>query len=189
MSRARPPFSHGEALLLVGLHSSGKSTLAQAIASTGAFAVLELGDGVREEARRRGETNLVRVASEILSSESPTSLAKLAAKRARALEDRVAVFVGARTLLERDLLASLYPALIIVGLSTPDTLRRDRWRRRQIMATDKWLERERWESRWQTRTLVQQCHLRLSGTESIPNMCKKVSSTMKRKWGTTHGQQ
>ena len=104
MTRAHPPLQHGNALLLVGLHSSGKTTLAQAIASTGPFSILELGDGVREEARRRGENNLVRVASEILSSESPTKLAKLAAKRARALDDRVAVFVGARTLQERDLL-------------------------------------------------------------------------------------
>ena len=189
MTRVHPPSQHGKALLLVGLHSSGKTTLAQAIASTGPFSILELGDGVREEARRRGENNLVRVASEILSSDSPTKLAKLAAKRAQALDDRVAVFVGARTLQERDLLVSLYPELIIVGLATPDIIRRERWRQRQIMASDKWLERERWELRWQTRSLVQQSHIRLSGTESIPSMCKKISSVMKRKWVETHGQQ
>jgi hypothetical protein len=152
----------------------------------GSFWVFELGDGVREEAMRRGETNLVRVASKLLTGDDPVQLARLASRRARAIADRVPIFVGARTTLECDLLASAYPSLLIVGLSTPDGTRRERWRRRQMLATDKWLERERWESRWQTRTLVQQAHLRLNGTESIPAMCKRISLAIQRKWNLAH---
>ena len=179
--------SSGNALLLVGLHSSGKTALSQAVGSTGPFAIFELGDGVREEARRRRETNLVRVASEILSSEDPARLAKLAAKRARATPDKVPIFVGARTMLERDLLRSFYPNLLIVGLNTPDSIRRERWKHRQIMATDRWFERERWEARWQTRTFVLQSDLHLAGTDSIPSMCKSVAAAIRRRWKVQHG--
>jgi adenylate kinase family enzyme len=170
------------ALLLVGLHSSGKTTLSQAIASTGPFAIFELGDGVRDEARRQRETNLVRVASQILASDEPTKLVKLAVRRARSTPGQIPIFVGARTTIERDLLASLFPQLLVIGLNTPDPVRRDRWKRRQIMATDHWTERERWEGRWQTRMLIVQSDLRLTGTDSIPSMCKRVEAAIRRKW-------
>jgi adenylate kinase family enzyme len=174
------------ALLIVGLHSSGKSTLSQALASTGPYWIFELGDGVREEARKRRESNLVRVASGILSGNDPILLARAAIKRARAMNDRVPIFVGARTAQERDHLKTAYPSLLVIGLSTHDSIRRERWRTRQMLATDKWIEREKWESRWETRSLVQQAELRLIGTESILNMCKKISSAIKKEWGSTY---
>jgi dephospho-CoA kinase len=171
------------AILIVGLHSSGKSTLSQALASTGPYWIFELGDGVRDEARKRKESNLVRLASEILSGRDPVLLARLAVKRARAMSDRVPIFVGARTALECDYLKNAYHSLLIVGLSTHDSVRRERWRARQILATDKWIEREKWESRWGTRSLVQQAKLRLDGTESILNMCKKITALVKKNGG------
>lgn len=189
MNRRRQPIeqeSGGQALLVVGLHSSGKTTLSQAIASLGGFVIIELGDGVREEARRRAETNLVRVASGILASDDPAKLAKLASKRARANQARIPIFVGARTTLERDFLLSLFPQLLVVGLNTPDLVRRERWKHRQIMATDRWSERERWENRWQTRILVNQSDLRLAGTDSIPSMCKSVEEIICKNWKVNH---
>lgn len=177
---------HRHAILLVGLHSSGKSTLSQALASTGPFWIFELGDGVREEARRRRETNLVRVASDILTGSDPIRLAKIARKRANALPDRIPVFVGARTSAEKEFISAAYPSLLVVGLSTSDAIRRDRWRSRQMMSTDKWIERERWEARWKTRALVQAADLCLNGTESIPVMCKKITAAIHRKWKVKH---
>lgn len=182
----RRPRLHSQAVLLVGLHTSGKSTLSQALASTGPFWIFELGDGVREEARRRKQTNLVRVASDLLAGDDPVCLARLACKRARALPDRTPIFVGARTVAEKDFISAMYPSLLVVGLSTPDSTRRERWRSRQMMATDKWLERERWEGRWQTRALVQGADVKLSGTESIPAMCKRITATIQRRWKVNH---
>ncbi len=137
---------NGCGLLLVGLHSSGKTTLSQAFSSTGDYLVFELGDGVREIASRRSQTNLVRIASEVLAGNDPVLLAKMAVAKARIFNGVVPVFVGARTVEERDYLVSCYPRLLVIGLNTPSSTRLARWKKRQMMATDKWEEREQWEA-------------------------------------------
>lgn len=178
-SRSKTPVR--PAILVVGLHSSGKSTLSQTLASTGPYWVFELGDGVRDEARRLKQTNLVLLASHLLGGEDPVCLARLACKRARALPDRIPIFVGARTSFERDFLAAAYPKLLVVGLCTSDATRRERWRSRQMLASDKWIERERHEKRWQTRALVQHADLRLNGTESVPSMCNRIAVALRKR--------
>ncbi|WAT27708.1 hypothetical protein [Pseudomonas sp. GXZC] len=170
-------------LLLVGLHSSGKTTLSQAFSSTGDYLIFELGDGVREIARRRSQTNLVRIASEILAGSDPVLLAKMAVAKARVFNDVVPVFVGARTTEERDYLVRCYPKLLVIGLNTSCSIRLARWNKRQMMATDKWEEREQWERSWCTELLVDESCLQLSGESAIPKMCSTISDEIKKKWG------
>lgn len=171
-----------KAILVVGLHSSGKTTLSQAFASTGPYAIFELGDGVREIALRSGMTNLVRIASEILSGSDPTKLATLAIEKAKALETIIPVFVGARTVKERDQIVSSFAELIIIGLSVPQATRKIRWKQRQITATDQWAERELWESSWQTMTLVNEAHIKLTATDPTSKLCLKITSELKNLW-------
>ncbi|MBS4088538.1 hypothetical protein [Pseudomonas rustica] len=170
------------AILIVGLHSSGKSTLSKAFSLTGPFEVFELGDGVRETASQLGKTNLVLVASEILSSGEPTKLVKIALEKSKNLKDTIPIFVGARTIAEKNHLLSFFPDLITLGLKSSEKTRKERWNSRQLQNSDKWIEREKWEANWQTSTLVNESHAILNSTDSIPSLCLAISAEIEKLW-------
>lgn len=173
---------HKKAILIVGLHSSGKSTLSQAFSLTGSFEIFELGDGVREIALKLGRTNLVRVASEILSSSEPTKLVKIALEKSRKSKKAIPIFVGARTIAEKDLLQSFFPDLVIIGLHSAEKIRKKRWNNRQLKNTDKWSEREKWEATWQTSTLVAESHIIINSADSVSNLCLNLLTEIDKIW-------
>lgn len=171
------------ALLIVGLHSSGKTTLARALCSSDLYRFYELGDGVREVAQAREITSLVEMASQILAGEDPVLLAKMATRRANDGPKGLPIFVGARTVTERDYLASCYSELIVIGLSTPNIVRKQRWETKHLVSSDVWGEREKWEAHWHTQLLVDNSDLILSGVEGVSQLCKSINELVNKEWG------
>lgn len=160
-------------VLIVGPHSSGKSTLAVNLASRLGATVVELGDVVREHATEvAGSSSLVRVAAELMASDS-LFIPKAAAAIVRASEPPT-VIVGPRTSVEFDALLDWLHPLVSVGLDTPVDTRRSRWQLRHLPSSDTWEERERLEGEWETSKLIPRCHVVVDGTAAIESQVKSV---------------
>ncbi len=150
--RRRSPLRDGpyQGLIVVGRHSSGKSTFARALAGQRDAQVIELGDGVRREAARLQETSLVQMATQLLNWD-PLYLADYALRRVRAPS---VIFVGPRTQVEIDHLRKGCGITWTIGIDTPTDLRFQRWRQRHLRYTDSWQARELQESTWRVEALV-----------------------------------
>ena len=154
-----------KALIIVGLHSSGKSTLAAAVARVLGGAVVEMGDVVRRAARARGGRHLVLVAEQLLN-EDPLAIARSAVRLAARRRAPVTV-VGPRTAEELHFLLSAFPAAVVIGLDAASDLRRKRWARRHLSYADTWEERETREAKWGTADLLQSCDLVLASSDNL----------------------
>lgn len=159
-------------LIIVGLHSAGKTTLAHALAEVLNISVCELGTGVREAARARRSSNLVETAHELLGSD-PQYLATAAIRRAGSRVQR-SIFVGPRTSAELDCLQSVLDRPLTVGIETPEPLRKSRWKRRHLAITDTWEQREWHEASWGTAQLIDSCSLAIDGTQRTDQQCAVV---------------
>lgn len=159
-------------LVTVGLHSAGKTTLANALAAELNAPICELGSGVREAAHARGSSNLVETAHELLGAE-PLRLAISAVRRAGPHVQRT-IFVGPRTAAEFDYLQCVLDRPLTVGLATPEHLRNRHWRRRHLSIDDTWEQREWHETVWGTANLIYACRLVIDGTWRIDRQCDTV---------------
>ena len=152
-------------VVIVGLHSSGKTTLARALASALDVRVLELGFGVRQAAQAAGRDVLVDVARDLMA-EDPLFLAKAALDRAGP-DRQHSIFVGPRTAIEFEYLGAELSAPLTVGLNASDEYRHDRWRHRHLKYADKWDWREWQELHWETDKLIQNCQVVVSAADEI----------------------
>jgi adenylate kinase family enzyme len=154
------------AIVIIGCHSAGKTTLSQALTKGRRMRAIELGDGVRRAAKALGHSNYVQIAAALLEGPEPRTLARYAIRRARRTGSMLPVFVGPRTRLEVQCLESAYRPLLKVGINTPSSERRRRWAARDRSAiTDQWEDRERYEHSWGTPELVLESDLILTGRE------------------------
>ncbi|MFL6101371.1 MAG: hypothetical protein ACJ71T_15605 [Actinomycetales bacterium] len=158
------------ALVIVGLHSSGKSTLARLIASTTHTRVTELGDAVRSAARAQAGSSLVSVARDLLAAD-PLSLARSAVFRG-AQPPASQIYVGPRTTLELEYLLRNLDGAVTVGLRTSPEIRKRRWEHRHLSFGDTWDEREWQESNWGTEKLLSECDIVINGGQDVE---RKVS--------------
>ncbi len=149
------------AIVIVGLHSSGKTTLARRISTESGRIVLEMGDVVRAEAARRHARNLVELAHSLLEA-GPRFIVERTLDKAADAGDQGLIIVGPRTEPELIHLQSSLDCLT-VGVSTPDSIRRTRWRHRRLSFSDTWEDRERREQSWGTRELVGLCDVVVNG--------------------------
>lgn len=142
-------------MVIVGLHSSGKTTLARALAETvgDGRRILEMGDVVRHEASARHRRNLVQLADELIRNDPLYIVARLQ-DRAAGVPPESLVVVGPRTSIELNALRQHGPTLVI-GVQTPDKIRHSRWQRRRLSYADTWQERETLEREWGTRELLE----------------------------------
>lgn len=169
---------HGnpQPILVAGLHSVGKSTLAVHLAAALDGHVIEMGDIVRNEAAKRGSRNLVRLAERLLAND-PLFIARVAAAVAH-LGPQPAIIVGPRTPFEMSYLREQFPDALVVAIQAPVELRESRWRERQVSFTDTWTEREWQESAWGTARLVTSADLILNASEDLDS---KVHSVIARR--------
>jgi len=163
MTRVTPCISRP--VVIVGRHSSGKSTLARAVAAAANARVFELGTGVRKAARDRGLRNLVGVAHDLLA-ENPIYLAVAAIHRAGGQSNRC-IFVGARTAVEFDYLLANLQNPLTVGLKATTKYRRRQWNHRHLKFSDTWDEREWRETHWETDKLIQHCELIIDASDDL----------------------
>jgi adenylate kinase family enzyme len=161
-------------MMIVGAHSSGKTTLAHYLANELGVPHLEMGDVVRREARRRGEDNLVLLAEQILSQD-PTFIARIALNQIHALDVPAVILVGPRTHLEFSTLIEAHPFLT-VGIETNDVTRHRWWLEKRLEFNDTWEDRESREKRWQTHELAQRCNLVLDGQSSPQQHAEAVTA-------------
>jgi cytidylate kinase len=164
-------------LVIVGLHSSGKTTLARALGFALNAQVFELGFGVHEAAQSSGRDVLVEVAYELLRDD-PLYLARSAVERAGP-ELRHGIFVGPRTQAELDFLVSRL-APVTVGLYAAHDYRLERWRHRHLKYADKWDRRESQEQDWGTSKLVKGCQLILNAADDLEVKQKTVLGELER---------
>lgn len=153
--------SASTAIVIVGLHSSGKTTLARRISHESGRMVLEMGDVVRAEAARRHARNLVKLAHSLLEA-GPRFIVERTLEKAADAGNRGLIIVGPRTEPELIHLQSSLDCLT-VGISTPDSIRSSRWRHRRLSFSDTWEDRERREQSWGTRELIGLCDVVVSG--------------------------
>lgn len=108
---------------------SGKSVVAEVIASELGYPILVMGDAVREETLRRGleltSENVERVARELREERGPAAVAEIVAARLKELGARGAVIDGVRSLSEVELFSTL-GKVKIVAVHSPPSLRFER---------------------------------------------------------------
>lgn len=152
------------AVVIVGAHSAGKSTLGAKLATALKRTCFEMGDIVREEAAKRGEQNLVVLAAKMLD-ESPLCIAQRTLELT--LNSDGPIIIGPRTQAEVTFLAIRLDDPLVVGLAIDDVSRHDRWVRKQIRYGDSWSEREKYEEYWETHALVTSADLKIDGRRPI----------------------
>lgn len=152
-------------IIIVGLHSSGKTTLARTLASVLGVRVFELGFGVRQAAQAAGRDVLVEVARDLMGDD-PLFLAKCAIERAGSQRQH-SIFVGPRTPVEFEFLVGQLIAPVTVGLNATYEYRHDRWRHRHLKYADKWEQREWQERHWETGKLIQNCRIIVNAADEL----------------------
>jgi len=160
------------ALVIVGLHSAGKTTLSHRLSQLlGGRRIVELGDLVRDEAQRNGSNSLLKTAESMMLL-APDEIAKRALE-SLSISEIGPIVVGPRTHAELAILRSELHASV-VAVDTPDAVRRGRWRRRHLHISDTWEERERWEANWQTADLIRSADLMVSGHDWVGYAAARV---------------
>lgn len=163
-------------VVIVGTHSSGKSTLANSIASQVSGAtVYEMGDIVRREARLRGSTHLLETARSLMEMD-PLFIPKSVIEQATLSGADPALIVGPRTLTELRYLKGFAP--ITVGVHVSDHMRRARWLRDHATDSDTWAQREFQESRWGTPSLINMCELVVDGSRPLEERTRLLIQTI-----------
>lgn len=128
-------------VLVVGPHSSGKSTFANELAAVNDGTVVEMGDVVRDEARLQSRPSLVELAADLMDSDR-LHIATRVARKALAAGPGLVVVVGPRTRDEFIYLCHELPSVLTVGMTVSTDLRRVRWAERSIGFSDTWESRE-----------------------------------------------
>jgi adenylate kinase family enzyme len=169
------------AVVIVGLHSSGKSTLAKGLASAANLRIFELGDGVREAARKSATHNLVQLAGALMGDD-PLYLPRLAVQRA-GQDLRRSIFVGPRTAAEFDYLASALTDPLTLGLKATTEYRYRRWRHRHLRYDDTWEQRECYEQQWGTSRLIDRCDIVLDASEDLTRKLSIVNAELADRTG------
>lgn len=163
-------------IVVVGLHSAGKTTIARALAKKLRVPMLELGQVVRREAAHRRSSSLVQLAAQILADD-PLYIAR---ETLAHLRDRpaMAIVVGPRTAAELDHLKSSAARTLTVGIDASPEVRARQWRRRHLRFDDTWDEREWQERQWETAKLIPTCDIVLQAGNDITIKCLMVLSRL-----------
>ncbi len=130
-------------LCVVGLHGSGKGEVADILSGRG-FAVLDMGDIIREEMARSGivvtrETDRS-FPVELREKRGKDIVAVLTVEKLRKLDSDDIVLTGIRSTYELDYLRSKVPSLTLVAVETPTEVRFERLRARGRPSDPKTLE-------------------------------------------------
>lgn len=156
-------------VVIVGLHSSGKSTLARAVGHYFNARVFELGDGVRQAAQHKGSENLVEVAHDLLAIDE-LYLARSAIERAGTSQQH-SIFVGPRTIAEFEFIMDTLNDPLTVGLRAEREYRYKRWQHRHLKYNDTWDQREWHEALWKTDELIPVCKIPIDATNDLKAKC------------------